>query len=110
MRQATLVVGAVVLSTVRIWAADGTDLEGARVRVQTTGGVRLVGVVADADADTLTIQASPHSGVSRVARADVLGLEVSRGVRRWEPVPSSAVSLKLSPRRRGVQAEVVLAF
>jgi hypothetical protein len=29
---------------------------------------------------------------------------------QWERVPTSAVSLRMSPRRRGVQAEVVLTF
>jgi hypothetical protein len=29
---------------------------------------------------------------------------------RWEPVPGAVVSLRVLPRRRGVQAEVVLAF
>jgi hypothetical protein len=165
MRRAILLLAVAVLGTVQLSAEDEADLQGARVRVKTTGAGRLVGVVADADADSLMIQTSPQGGVTRVPRDDVVGLEVSRGFRRhtvrglvggavawvavvglyaafdtldesgvgeplfiggmvaagglvgtlikterWEPVSASGVSLRMSPRRRGVQAEVVLTF
>jgi hypothetical protein len=155
----------VALVTVQLSAEDAADLQGARVRVKTTGAGRLVGVVTDADAGALMIQASAQGGAVRVPRDEVLGLDVSRGFRRntvrglvagavgcvaavglyaafdtldesgvgeplfiggmvaagglvgtlikterWEPVSKSGVSLRMSPRRRGVQADVVLTF
>lgn len=165
MRGAILFVTVVVLGTVQLSAQDGADLQGARVRVKTTVAGRLVGVVANSDANSLVIQTSPRGGVTRVPRDDVVSLEVSRGLRRhtvrglvggavawvavvglhaafgaldesgvgeplfiggmvaagglvgtlikaerWERVSASGVSVRLSPRRWGVQAEVVLRF
>jgi hypothetical protein len=165
MRSATLLFAVVALSAVQLSADDAPDLQGTRVRVETTCSARIVGVVTDADAASLMIQSSPEGAVTRVPRGDVLGLEVSRGFRRhtvqgliggalawaavlglyaafdtldesgvgeplfvggmvaagglvgtlikterWERVPTSAVALRMSPRRRGVQAEVVLTF
>jgi len=165
MRRAILFFAVVVFSTVQLSADGGADLQGARVRLETAGSTRLVGFVVDADAASLMIQSRPRGAITRVPRADVLGLEVSRGFRRhtvqglvggalawaavvglyaafdtldesgvgeplfvggmvaagglvgtlikterWERVPTSAVSLRMSPRRRGVQAEVVLTF
>jgi hypothetical protein len=55
MRRAILLLTVVLLGTVDLSAEDGADLQGARVRVKTTGSIRLVGVVADADADALMI-------------------------------------------------------
>jgi hypothetical protein len=165
MRRATLLFAVVAFSAVQLWADGGADLQGARVRLETAGSTRLVGVVSDADAASLMIQSSPQGAITRVPRGDILGLEVSRGFRRhtvqglvggalawaavvglyaafdtldesgvgeplfvggmvaagglvgtlikterWERVPTSAVALRMSPRRRGVQAEVVLTF
>jgi hypothetical protein len=58
MRRATLSFAVVAFSTVRLWADGGADLQGARVRLETAGSTRLVGVVADADAASLMIQSS----------------------------------------------------
>jgi hypothetical protein len=145
--------------------AEEIDLLGKRVRLQTGSSTPLVGVVTNADSDSLLLQTSKQGGAFRVSREDILALEVSRGVRRqtvlgliggalawatvvgiyaafdtldesgvgeplfiggmvavggivgsqfaaerWEQVPVSAVSVRVVPRRRGAQAEVVLRF
>jgi hypothetical protein len=147
-------------------ADDQYTLVGSRVRIETAGsGAPLVGVIADANTDSFLIQTGSQGTAFRVSRDDVLGLEVSRGIRRhtwqgvgagvlvwlsivglyaafdtldesgvgeplfigglvaagglvgsqikterWDRVPVSRVSFRLSPWRRGIQAEVVLAF
>jgi len=146
-------------------AADGPDLRGKRVRVDTGASAPFVGVVTDADADAILIKTSEPGGVARVPRDNILGLEVSRGFRRhtvrglvggalawgavvglyaafgtldesgvgeplfiggmvaaggivgslfkterWERLPVSAVSVRVLPRRRGAQAEIVFTF
>ncbi len=165
MRRGILLLAAVLLGTAHVSAGEGAGLQGARVRLETAGSTRLVGVVADADGASLMIQTSAQGGITRVARAEIRRVEVSRGFRRhtvrglvggalawaavvglyaafdtldesgvgeplfiggmvaagglvgtlitterWERVPTSAVSLRMSPHRRGMKAEVALTF
>jgi hypothetical protein len=82
MRCATLLFAVVSFGAVQLRADSGADLQGARVRLETAGSTRLVGVVSDADAASLVIQSSHQGAITRVPRGDILGLEVSRGFRR----------------------------
>ncbi len=146
-------------------AEEANLLQGARVRVNTVRSGVLLGSVAAADADTLTIDRAAGGGMTQVARTEIVSLDVSRGFRRhtvkgllggalawaavvglyavfdtldesgvgeplfiggmlaagglvgtlvkteqWERPSTAAVSVRLSARGRGVQAQVVVAF
>ena len=72
----------VLFGAVQASAGDGADLAGKRVRLETAGSKRLVGMVTAADADFLAIQGPSEGDTTRVARSEIRGLEVSHGHRR----------------------------
>jgi hypothetical protein len=75
---------AVLVGTIVAGAhADEDDMQGSRVRVRTLSpGKPLVGLLEESTADELVIRTSGPSSAVRVRRADVVGLEASRGARR----------------------------
>jgi hypothetical protein len=81
-------VGIVVFTASMVWpgrgaVAEEVDLRGRRVRVGTASPAPLVGVVTEVTADWLMVQSSEPGGAThRVSRDSILGLEVSRGMRR----------------------------
>ena len=82
MRHGLVLLVVVLVGTAHVSAGDGAEFKGARVRLETAGSTRLVGVVADADGASLMIRTSAQGGNTRVARAEIRSLEVSRGFHR----------------------------
>lgn len=75
---------AVLVGTIVAGArADEDGLQGSQVRVRTLPpGKALVGLLEESTADEMVIRTSGPGSPVRVRRADVVGLEVSRGGRR----------------------------
>ncbi len=70
--------------------------------------VAIVGVYAAFDTLDESGVGEPLFIGGLVAAGGVVGSLIK--TERWERIPASRISLRLSPRRRGAQAEIVLAF
>jgi hypothetical protein len=104
-------------SAVRVVRDDVVGLEVSRGYRRRTaegilGGVLAWGAIVGLYAAFSTLD---ESGVGEplfiagvIAAGGIVGSQIK--TERWEQVPLSRVSFRLSPRRRGVHAELVLAF